>query len=266
MHRVTDWEEVANAEFVVPPDADLTLLAAELADALGDPDPQVRDGPAYGVLATWIERGVLDAQRAWLGETMAARFSDPRIQARTFAPLVLAWVIERGSYDEQWVQAFERWYRAETDLRGYDPELGWLHAVAHGADLLAVLGRHELVLPERMLQLAAQRMLANTDCVWRDQEDDRLGYAIARTLGRPGLTAAESTGWLDLVDERFATAEPGPVPPFASNSIRTLRMLYLLADRGVRAEPGADPEPLAHRQEVMQRLARSLSVVAWFTG
>ncbi len=45
-----------------------------------------------------------------------------------------------------------------------------------------------------MLAIAARRMLAETDYVWRDQEDDRLGYAIARTLGRPGLTAEQSTG------------------------------------------------------------------------
>jgi len=263
---VTDWQELADADFEVPPGADLTALAAGLADALADPDPQVRDGAAYAVLATWIKRGALDTQLSWLGNTMAARFADARIQARTFAPLVLAWVIERGGFDPDWVAAFERWYLAETDLRGYDAELGWLHAVAHGADLLGTLGRHPQVRPEAMLELAARRMLADTSFVWRDQEDDRLGYAMALTLSRPSLTAAQSISWLDLVDERFAVGSAGPVPPFASNTIRTLRMLYLLADRGVRDAPGQNAEPFAHREEVMQRLARPLSVVAWFAG
>lgn len=263
---MTDWQETADADFAVPPGADLTALAAELAEALADPDPQVRDGAAYGVLATWIKRGVLDPQLSWLGDTMAARFADARIQARTFAPLVLEWVIERGGYDPDWVRAFQQWYPAETDLRGFDTELGWLHAVAHGADLLGTLGRHQQVQPEAMLELAARRMLADTTFVWRDQEDDRLGYAIGRTLSRPGLTAEQSTGWLDLVDSRFAAGEPGPVPPFASNTIRTLRMLYLLADRGVRGARGEEAEPFANREEVMQRVANSLSVVAWFAG
>jgi hypothetical protein len=269
---VTKWRQIADADFAVPANVgpgrlhSLDSLAAELAAEMADPDPAVRDGPSYVVLATWLESGVLDAQLSWLGDTMTARFADPRVQARTFAPLVLAWVIERGGYDERWVQAFERWYATETDLRGHDPQLGWLHAVAHGADLLAVLGRHRLVRPEQMLALAAHRMLADTEYVWRDQEDDRLGFAIARTLARPGLTPAESTGWLDLVDERFAAGEPGPVPPYASNTMRTLRMLYLLADRGVRAEPGADPEPLAQPEEVMRRLATSLGGVSWFSG
>lgn len=262
---MTDWQQIADDDFAVP-QVRRDLLAAELADALADPDPKVRDGAAYAVLATWVGRGVLDDQLDWLGDMMAARLGDPQIQARTFAALVLAWVIERGGYAEEWVNAAAAWYPAETDLRGFDPDLGWLHAVAHGADLLAVLGRHQRVRPETVLDLAAQRLLAQTPYVWRDQEDDRLGYAIALTLTRPDLTATQAAGWLDAVDARFAAGEPGPVPPFASNTMRTLRVLYLLADRGVRPEPGAQPVSLAHREAVLDRLAATLAAVAWFTG
>jgi hypothetical protein len=262
----TDWDQIAAAGFAVPADANLDALAAGLAEAMADPDPRVRDGAAYAALATWIERGVLDRQLNWLGTAMAARFGDPRVQARTFAALALAWVIERGAYDEAWARAFADWYPAETDVRGYDARLGWLHAVAHGADLLGVLGRDPRVRPEWMLELGARRMLADTQYVWRDSEDDRLGYAMALILARPHLTIAQSTGWLDLVDQKFATAEPGPVPPYASNTIRTLRMLYLLADRGVRAEEGAPPQRLAHRDKVIDHVAKSLGAVSWFAG
>ena len=263
---VTDWDQIAAEGFALPPDADVDALTADLADALADPDPRIRDGAAYAVLATWIERGVLDRQLNWLGSEMAARFSDVRIQARTFAALVLAWVIERGAYDEAWTHAFAEWYPAETDLRGYDGRLGWLHAVAHGADLLGVLGRDPRVRPEWMLELGARRMVADTQYVWRDSEDDRLGYAMALILARPHLTVTRSTDWLDIIDQKFATAEPGPVPPYASNTIRTLRMLYLLADRGVRAEEGAPPQRLTHRDQVIERLASSLAAVSWFAG
>jgi hypothetical protein len=263
---VTDWDRIAAAGFAVPADADIDALAADLAEALADPDPRIRDGAAYAVLATWIERGILDRQLNSLGATMAGRFSDVRIQARTFAALVLAWVVERGAYDEGWARAFADWYPAETDLRGHDSRLGWLHAVAHGADLLGVLGRDPRVRPEWMLEVGARRMLADTQFVWRDSEDDRLGYAMALILARPHLTIAQSTRWLDLVDEKFATAEPGPVPPYASNTIRTLRMLYLLADRGVRAEEDAPAQQFAHRGEVITRLAKTLATVSWFAG
>ena len=263
---MADWQQIADAGFVVPAGANLDSFADDLAEALADPEPRIRDGAAYATLATWIENGTLDAQLAWLGGQMAARLSDPRIQARSFAPLVLSWVVERGSFDESWVREFERWYPAETDVRGYDHHLGWLHAVAHGADLVGVLGTDPRVRPERMLELAARRMLADTEYVWRDQEDDRLGYAIGLTLTRTDLTAAQSIQWLDLIDAKFAAGEPGPVPPYASNTIRTLRMLYLLADRGVRPEPGAAARPLSHRDEVLDQLAKSLAMVAWFAG
>ena len=266
MLGVTDWQAVADSGFAVPEDADLDGLAQELAEALADPNPEVRDGPAYAVLANWIERGALDGQLTWLGGQMASRFADLRVQARTFAPLVLSWVISRGGFDEQWVRSFEDWYQAETDLRGYDEKLGWLHAVAHGADLLGVLGPDQRVSAERMLELAARRMLADTEFVWRDQEDDRLAHAIALTLRRPGLTAAISVSWLDLIGQRFSASGPGPVPPSASNTIHTLRALYVMADRGVRAAPDQAAAPLANRDEVMRRLSESLAAVSWFAG
>ena len=263
---VTDWQVVADSDFAVPEGADHDGLAQELAEALADPNPEVRDGSAYSVLANWVERGVLDRQLRWLGDLMADRFADPRVQARTFAPLVLSWVINRGGFEERWAQVFEQWYLAETDLRGYDERLGWLHAVAHGADLLGVLGRDERISPERMLELAARRMVADTEFVWRDQEDDRLGHAIALTLCRSSLTATRSVSWLDLVDQRLATCGPGPVPPFASNTIHTLRALYVIADRGVRAAPDEAATSLSHRDKVLGRLAESLATVSWFAG
>ncbi len=116
---------------------------------------------------------------------------------------MLSWVIGRGALDQGWVQAFERWYPAEADLGGYDERLGWLHAVAHGADLIGVLGADQRVRPERLLA------------------------------------------------------------PYASNTMRTLQMLYVLADRGVRAGPDDAVRPLTHRDEVLARLAKSLATVAW---
>jgi Protein of unknown function (DUF2785) len=263
---MTNWQQIADSAFAVPVGADADALARELAEALADPDPVIRDGAAYSVLATWIRIGVLDDQLASLGAAMAARFADRRIQARAFAPLVLAWVVERGGFELGWVDAFEAWYPAEADLRGYDSELGWLHAVAHGADLLGALGRGGQVEPGRMLNLAARRMLAETEFVWRDQEDDRLAYAIALTLTRPELSGPASTSWLVPVAAKFAAGEPGPVPPFASNTMRTLRMLYLLADRGVRPEPDAAALSFTHRGAVLGQLADTLAQVAWFTG
>jgi hypothetical protein len=55
---------------------------------------------------------------------MAARLADPEIQARSFAALILAALVEHGDFEASWLAAFAAWYPAETDLRGYDPALG----------------------------------------------------------------------------------------------------------------------------------------------
>jgi hypothetical protein len=94
----------------------------------------VRDEQAYRVVATWIRRGVLDDRLAALGDAMVERLRHPEIQARTFAPLILAAVLERHLPSERrWLEEFTSWWPAEEDTRGWDDHLGWLHAVAHGA-------------------------------------------------------------------------------------------------------------------------------------
>ncbi|MFF8380977.1 DUF2785 domain-containing protein [Streptomyces sp. NPDC015661] len=258
---MTDWNSIEAADYAVPTDRDLGELVEELSRALADPDPLIRDGAAYGVLHTWIARGVIDGpRRLALGDEMAERFRDPEIQARTFAPLVLDMLVTEGDLKAEWVDAFARWYPAEEDLRGYDEKLGWLHAVAHGADLLDRVGRHADGDPVRMLDLAAARLTAPTGHVLDQLEDDRLARAIARVLTRTDMSERDATGWLDAVDAEFgADRIVTPVPAQLSNCLRTLRLLYVLADRGVRpAAEGAAPEPLHHREAVKTRLGEVL--------
>ena len=77
----------------------------------------------------------------------------------------------------------------------------------------------------------------------------------------------QAVDWLGPVQADFAAGEPGPVPPYASNTMRTLRALYILADRGVRPEWNQGrPMALAHRDAVLQRLAGVLALVAPMAG
>lgn len=259
------WQDIYENDCAVPSGTDLAASADELAEALRDPDPAVRDGAPYVVLRTWIRRDVIDgAPRARLGAVMADRFTDPEIEARTFAPLVLDMIVSRGDFDASWLTAFSHWYAAETDLRGYDDELGWLHAVAHGADLLGTFGLHPEVDPVGMLTLAAERLLAPTDQLFTQQEDDRLARAIARVLTRPGLTEAEATDWLAPIEADYAAGRTSGVPTTAahtSNSMRTLRTLYVLADVGVSAERGGPVVRPRHAEALKRRLAEVLSLV-----
>jgi hypothetical protein len=115
--------------------------------------------------------------------------------------------------------------------------------------------------------VSSGRLLARTEYVLRDQEDDRLAYAMALTLTRPELTAEQAVGWLAPIRADFAAGVPGPVPAHATNTMRTLRMLYLLVDRGVRPSYRSEEVlVMPHRNAVRAELAAVLTLVAPFTG
>jgi hypothetical protein len=76
------------------------------------------------------------------------------------------------------------------------------------------------------------------------------------------LSEADAVGWLDPIAAAFA-GKPGPVPAYASNSMRTLRFLYLLADRGVRPVWNrGDPTPRHDDGKAGDRVLHSHAVPA----
>jgi hypothetical protein len=259
---MTDWAQVRDTDYAVPSDRSLDELVAELVGMLRSPDPAVRDRQAYSILATWIDRGVLSGrQLRALGDEMVPRFSDNEIQARTFTPLILDVIVSAaGVFEPSWVPPFERWYVAEEDLRGYDEKLGWLHAVAHGADLLGTLGLHPAVEPVQMLRLGIGRLLTPTSYVLRDMEDDRLGYALAATLTREDLSDTDATSWLDPALRALSQPVEG-ISPELTNTLRTLRVLYVLADHGVRVGDEKLLTRIPRREQVKTKLADVFRIV-----
>ncbi|MEU0788341.1 DUF2785 domain-containing protein [Streptomyces sp. NPDC006173] len=236
------WSSIAADNFSYPEGVSAQRISDELSGMLVSPDPEVRDHQAYTAAARWIGEGRLDEVLEDLGDTAVERFTHPEIQARSFAPLVLRCVLARAatvphavSKDsaEHWWAAFATWYPAEEDTRGWDDSLGWLHAVAHGADAAAAFAQ---ALPARraaLLELCARRMTAPTDYRYVQLEDARVARAICRILVEPGLSAEQATDWLTVVSRAFEGGGPGPVPPWAFNSIATLQSLHLHLTRGL---------------------------------
>ena len=252
---MTDWAQVRADGFPVPTDRPLTDLVAELSLMLRSPDPVVRDAQAFSTLSTWIAKGVLSGkQLRALGDEMAGRFGDDEIQARTFAPLILDSIVSAGVFEPTWVPPFERWYVAEEDLRGYDPKLGWLHAIAHGSDLLGALALFPAVEPVEMLRLGIGRLLTPTEHVMRDLEDDRLGFALSAALTRPDLSAADATSWLDPAVRAISMHSLGGIAAESSNTLRTLRVVYVMVDHGVLRDREKPPIQVPHRDAIKAKL------------
>ena len=256
---MTDWQALKAADYAVPAGAALRPKVEELCQLLASPDPVQRDELGYSVLATWLSREVLDAKLChWLGDEMADRMSAEDIWARSFAALILDALVSYGTFDPAWVPPFARWYAAETDLRGYDPDLGWLHAVAHGADLLGTLGLRPDLDPAAMLDLATRRLVAPTTAAWQDGEDERLGHAIALTLTRSELSGQASIAWVQAVEDSWTTRAPGPPPPWVSNAARTLRVVLGMTLTGARPSGGVGATRLVHEGAVQQRVLSAL--------
>ncbi|GAA3199306.1 DUF2785 domain-containing protein [Nonomuraea roseoviolacea] len=254
---MTDWDAVIKGDFAVP--EGLAAAVDELVAMLAAADPAIRDGQAYEVLITWIRRGVLDDRLTALGGTMVARLSHADVQARTFAPLILAAEVERdaaaGLLDaatvRRWRDAFTAWWLTESDLRGWDDDLGWLHAIAHGADLGGSLGASPRLTADEaaaLLTVIIERVVAPTPYRYAHMEGDRVARAMIRILARPELTPAQATGWLATVDRLFATGGPGPVPAQVANVLDVLTALYVMADR----------QPLPHRPAITDAIAGRL--------
>lgn len=267
---MTDLAALSAAGFEPPTGRALGELVDELTEALTSPDPVLRDEQAYPVLTAWILDGRLDGQLTALGDRMVAMFAHPEIQARSFAALILAALVHRDTSAGvlaapavlRWRDGFAGWWLSETDLRGWDSERGWLHAVAHGADAVGEFGLSPRLGGDDLaglLDLACARLLAPTAEVFAEQEDDRVALAMATVLTRPKLSAAAATGWLAAVRQDFEKGEPGPVPACASNTMRTLRSLYLMVDRGFRADPDADGTLVPpHRDAILPALGEVL--------
>jgi Protein of unknown function (DUF2785) len=271
---VTDWQAVLTHDFAVPGGRAVSDLADELCTMLASPDPRIRDDTAYPILAIWAGRGVLDGHLGVLGARLADRMQQGETYERTFAAITLPWVILRdartGELDDQavhrWLAAFASWWLQEKDLRGWDAEVGWLHAVAHGADTLRAFARSpRLALPDLcgLLELAVDRLLADDGYLFAHGEDDRVAYALATVLTRPELSAVHATRWLRRVRAAIENGTPGPVPPWTANTLRTLAAMYVFADRGVRwyePQTGALGAAVAlpYREQVKEAIAETL--------
>lgn len=259
------WERVQKAGFEVPSDRPLDELTAELTAMLGSTRPEVRDGTAFPALATWIANGVYDDLLAGLGDGMVAGLSvgvgedgTDSVFRRSFSALILGACIERdnqrhllpGAKILEWGDRAMTWFLTERDTRGYVPEKGWAHTVAHGADTLGALAESpHLAGPEHtvLLDIVAERLLDQpADAPLASGEPDRLAAAVMQVLRRNTLGVDALEPWVHRIG---AAANPyrGPVDhdPYALTAAPQafLRALFLHLSLG-HQPPAVRPDLL----------------------
>jgi hypothetical protein len=214
-HDVAFWRAVVHEKYAPPAGEEVPALTNELAEMLASADPEQRDEIGYSTLANWIyQRKIIsgdalialaDRLLANLTQRVGERDTDS-VFRRSFSALTLAAIVARDNMDSVFDAA--TWHRieqgalayvtAEQDLRGYDPDKGWMHSAAHTADLLRFLAR------SRHLDTAGQTRMLNAigaklvtvPVVFTHGEDERLARALLSIVNRADFDRAAFAAWL----------------------------------------------------------------------
>lgn len=263
------WRDLPGNEFAVPAGSSVAALTPALLTMLGSADPELRDEVAYYTLAAWIERDHYSRpQLREIAHLLASNFAvgigdvgTPSVLLRSFSALLLTEVIARDS-DASFLdvaevhQLLDRslvYLAAEQDSRGYVDGLGWVHAGAHTADLLAAFARHSqtgLEQLSRILEGIGAKVKAPSDFVFMDDEDERLAAAVLDVIDHGVLPAVAVGAWAEGIAKpahrdwttSFLDRRENVARQNARNFLRTLYLRLTLTE-----EPPAGAAEIAGR-------------------
>jgi hypothetical protein len=273
-----DWTAIVETNYAAPADATPFELALELTELLGSRDPKLRDDYAYGITANWIARQKLftpeelrELARRWTAnlDRSVGSEGDDSVLARSFSALALSLIAARDLQtpflraDE--VQALLEsalaYNARERDLRDWDPELGWIHAAAHTADLLKFLARNPHLDADhlnRILGAVELRLATPMPRAFSMGEDERLARTAAAVLVRAEHDPQGFDAFLErLVEARLRARDATPFAPenvaVEQNIAHFLRALH----SGLAAVEGLPDHVARARDATLRALART---------
>jgi len=270
-HDRAYWQAVAMQHYEVPAGESAAKLSNELSALLASPDSGLRDDLAYSILARWIARGVLpDQQLLIVADDWNANLKrgigelgTDSVLLRSFSALCLASIAEREAKKpflaepryHQLVADGITYLQTERDLRGYDAQLGWIHATAHTADLLqALAGNRMLTAQEESSILSAiAACLSSAPQVYSQGEQDRLAQTVLAVLRRDDFKTSVFNDWLTHLREEDTNVWQHPLTP-ASLAVYQ-NHTYLLQALVVHLELELDSEKIiSARRQVLETL------------
>lgn len=261
----TNLADIVTKDFAVPEGHQPAQFVSELLELLGHPDPVVRDEQAYSILAVWLERGHLDNVLTELGEACATALSHPEILRRSFSTLILTECLQRGrvtglvskAQAAAWMQTWAAWYPRETDTCSYQEGVGWIHAVAHGADTAGAyaLWLEDAAELQHLAEVLETRLRSLSEYL-HQTEDDRMALALLGILSRPAFGPEELQAWSARYQTLYTGLAAGQLPPSAVLALRTLHSLHTLLQVG--ATIGGETLRPAHQAEAVAAVQAAL--------
>lgn len=244
-------ENFQTSEFAMP--SDPWSLTQQLLQPqwLGHPDATLRDELVYVSLYHLLRGGDFSVEQCRLllstitdDRHLFYRFGasgDDSVLTRSFSVQQLPPLLTRHR-SEPYFEAHElhqiarhvtKYMLGEQDLRGYDPELGWIHAVAHSADAASGVLRCQDAERETVLLLMTtlRRAAAIERSAYCHGEDERLALAATIGLAHPSLSVTDRTEWLNVFRSKVRECEQIGMPDSYKRLVNvnhTLRALYFL--------------------------------------
>lgn len=254
------WMAIKASDFAVPEGRRAADLLLALDPLLASPDPALRDDIGYTAAARWIYRErllspeelrlIADHWRANLRRGLGDQGTDA-VFLRSFSALdlsVLAALDLQAPFldDRQFGALLDDaldYLTNERDWRGYDPVNGWMHSIAHTADLLKFLARSPK-LPgngqARLLDAIGRKLEAVDEVlVWGEQE--RLAAVLTALARREDFDRTAFAGWLDpFVERGKALWARGPlVDPGRFARVQNVKLML----RGLFVQLSVDDAP-----------------------
>ncbi len=215
-HDKAFWRALLGADARRPTADEVVQLLPELSGMLGSRDSELRDDIAYTLLAQWLQKDADPAvpvaqRRQLLAQWTTAMAEAPRggpdaVVRRSFSVLCLGLLVALDNQDPWLEQSeFDRilsnaitYVTVETDPRGLDAEVGWVHALAHTADLLkfCARSRHLSAADQGAILTAIGGRLAKTTTPWVFGEDERLARAVLSLVARDDFDDRAFAAWL----------------------------------------------------------------------
>jgi len=241
------WQELMKNEYAIPDGHSLDELTTEIFSYLDNTDPELRDDIGYIVYANWLKLGLYSQATITTHVSKLSRNLEMGIGEqdtdsvfiRAFSVLFLAEIVHNDNkapkLDKATIEALVDkafWYlEHEKDPRGYIPVKGWAHALAHTADLLAVLAKNQHTDAGQHLRILSgitEKLSKATDWVYVHGEDDRLSTVVLFILQRGLLGKDEVQEWLATFAKSWKGAWVDEERTRAFFNVRNfLRSLYL---------------------------------------
>lgn len=282
-------QTIIKNDYKLPKDHTVAEITPQLISNLGSTNSDLRES-SYMVLSGLISAGTgvnyrpeqlkeIGAQMAHnLTHGIGKQISDS-VFLRSFSMLILDKVIAVDGINHYLTEPEIRklleqglaYLVAEKDLRGYVPQKGWAHTIAHAADFFWVITRNRFLNAEdlkRILNAIADKVTEPVAHTYLYQEDDRLAQAVISALLRNLLDMAFLNTWLD----RFINPPSGIIWSEAfsdeanvnarHNTITFLRSLYFQLLLGIQYvhHTYANKTPTM-RDELLSGITSALKVI-----